>query len=145
MYVILTSLSELAYCLISSTRETFSWLICLTWSRSSSSSNSWSNVLGNPPLNVYSINFRRKRSNYERVHDAWFKICTCLFKISLQSKESCFTTNMSSLYFFPKCYNQYHVLDIRIYRANVLPSPPLPSQLHKGRRGGGGGIGESEW
>ena len=63
-----TSLSELAYCFISSTRESFSWVNCLTWSSSSSSSSSWSTVLGIPPLNVYSINFRRKRSNYERKH-----------------------------------------------------------------------------
>ena len=63
-----TSLSELAYCFISSTRESFSWVNCLTWSSSSSSSSSWSTVLGTPPLNVYSINFRRKRSNYERKH-----------------------------------------------------------------------------
>lgn len=64
----LTSLSEFAYCLISSTRDNFSWAKRLTWSRSSSSSNSWSNVLEKPPLNVCSINFRRKRSNYKREH-----------------------------------------------------------------------------
>ena len=64
----LTSLSEFAYCLISSTRDNLSWAKRLTWSRSSSSSNSWSNVLEKPPLKVCSINFRRKRSNYNREH-----------------------------------------------------------------------------
>ena len=62
----LTSLSEFAYCWISSTRVNFSWARFLTWSSNSSSSSSWSTVLWTSPRNVCSTNFRRKRSNYRR-------------------------------------------------------------------------------
>ena len=62
----LTSLSEFAYCWISSARVNFSWARFLTWSSNSSSSSSWSTVLWTSPRNVCSTNFRRKRSNYRR-------------------------------------------------------------------------------